>query len=259
MNIPPLESSIEWGYWPAMEQAGLIPAPVQWPDDYDGAETLSLCCTQTGLSPAKQRALVQSWCQLLPQTRISTLVFRSRVSQPLFEAALRIESLKALFVKWGGLTTLEPCSGHSALASLYIGGSPSLIGLEHLAKLPQLTHLFLNDIRQASDLAYVHNLDNLREFGLSGQSLRVRVASLGPLATLERLSTLWLVNVSTGQGALQPLRALGALRSFRTDRDPESQEMVSLRKAMPTLQYLRPVWAAKGRAAGELTPQVQHP
>jgi hypothetical protein len=242
MHTPPLESSIEWGYWPAMERAGLIPSPIQNPDEYDGAEIVNLCCTQTGLSPSKQRALVRSWCQLLPETSITTLVFRSRVSQPLFEAALRIRSLSALFVKWGGLTDLEPCLGHPGLTSLYIGSSPSLTGLGHLTSVTQLTHLFLNDVRQASQLEYVYGLNKLLEFGLGGRSLRVRVASLEPIAALQNLATLWLVNVSAADKSLEHLYALRSLRSFRTDRDPDSREIVSMCEAIPTLQYLRPVW-----------------
>ncbi|PZR56651.1 MAG: hypothetical protein DI537_54325 [Stutzerimonas stutzeri] len=85
-------------------------------------------------------------------------------------------------------------------------------------------------------------MTQLEEFGLSGQSLRLRVPTLQPLAALQRLETLWLVGIKVEAGALQPLHNLTSLRSLRTNRDPVSADVLALRAALPGLQYLHPVW-----------------
>lgn len=232
---------MEWGYWPAMQLAGLVPPAIRHPDALDGAEVVNISCTQTELSAPEQRKLVQRWCDLLPNLEITTLVFSSRVNQALFDAAMRIRGLRAIFVKWGGLTSVEACEGHPTLSSLYIGSAPSLAGLGHLQTVPQLAHLFLNDVRAASTLDYLDGMTQLKEFGLSCQSLRLRVPDLQPLAALQRLETLWLVGIKIEQGALQPLHGLTRLRSFRTHADPGSPDVLALREALPGLQYMRPV------------------
>lgn len=242
MIAPPTEDVVEWGYWSAMQRAGLVPQHIRHPDALDGSKVVTVSCTQTELPASQQRKLVHQWCEILPSLEITTLVFSSRVNQALFDAAMRIRGLRALFVKWGGLTSLESCNGHPSLSSLYIGSAPSLTGLEHLQAIPHLRHLFINDVRASSTLDYLEGMTQLEEFGLSGQSLRLRVPTLQPLAALQRLETLWLVGIKVEAGALQPLHNLTSLRSLRTNRDPVSADVLALRAALPGLQYLHPVW-----------------
>jgi len=186
--------------------------------------------------------LVDAWCSLLPELPLKTVLFCSKVSQKLFEAAVANPKLEALSLKWSSVESIGALAEHPALTALYVGDSPSLTGLDHLSSLPKLQHLFVQGVRDAADLTFAGKLLNLVEFGLSGGSKPLRVDSLEPLQALHSLAILWLVRVRPVSGGLEPLHRLARLRSFRTSLNLQSDEVVALRNAVPALQYLQPVW-----------------
>ncbi len=175
------EHQLEYGYWPALQMSGPIPRLVRHPREYDTSGVLYLECTQTELTTAQQRQLVDEWCALLPNLHLRTLVFRSKVSQRMFDSAVQIGGLEGLFVKWSAVRSIEQIAGHPSLAALYLGNSPSLVGLRHLSSLPQLRHLFVKGVRESADLSFVDDLHALSEFGLSAGTAPLAVDSLRPL------------------------------------------------------------------------------
>ena len=236
------EHLLTYGYWPSRQLCGQNPAPIRHPDEYTGSDVVNVACTQTGLSPREQRNLVDAWCSLLPELPLKTVLFCSKVSQKLFEAAVANPKLEALSLKWSSVESIGALAEHPALTALYVGDSPSLTGLDHLSSLPKLQHLFVQGVRDAADLTFAGKLLNLVEFGLSGGSKPLRVDSLEPLQALHSLAILWLVRVRPVSGGLEPLHRLARLRSFRTSLNLQSDEVVALRNAVPALQYLQPVW-----------------
>ena len=64
MALPSLQ--IEHGFGPTTTLGVSPPAPITYPQDYQGAAHLKLVCTQLDLSAYKQRKLVQSWTETLP-------------------------------------------------------------------------------------------------------------------------------------------------------------------------------------------------
>lgn len=237
------EEQLRYGYWPSRELAGRFPPAIRYPGQYDGAHILSLACTQTALAPSAQRRLVREWCDLLPTLGVRTLLFRSRVNQDLFEAAVRIEGLEALFIKWSSIKAIDSIRRSTALQSLYIGDSPSLVGLRYLAELPLLRHLFVSGVREASDLGFAERLTGLEEFGISGGGTKQRIDSLRPLGNLRALRLLWLVNIRVMDEGLMPLHGLQGLQSLRTSMGPENPEVAALRAAVPGLTRFQPVWS----------------
>jgi hypothetical protein len=186
--------------------------------------------------------LVEAWCSLLPQLPVKTVLFSSKVNQKLFEAAVANPKLEALSLKWSSVVSLGALAEHPELVALYLGDSPSLTGLDHLSGLPKLRHLFVQGVRESADLTFASSLLNLVEFGLSGGSKPLRVESLEPLQALRSLAILWLVRVRPVSGGLMPLHQLTQLRSFRTTLSSQSDEVMELRRVVPALQYLQPVW-----------------
>lgn len=236
------EHLLTYGYWPSRQLSGQNPEPIRHPDEYSGSDVVNIACTQTGLLPRQQRDLVEAWCSLLPELPAKTVLFSSKVSQKLFEAAVTNPRLEALSIKWSSIESIGALAEHPALTALYMGDSPSLTGLSHLSSLPKLCYLFVQGVRESADLAFASKLPNLIEFGLSGGSNPLRVESLEPLQALQSLAILWLVRVRPVSGGLMPLHGLAALKSFRTSLSLESDEVLALRNAIPGLQYLQPVW-----------------
>jgi hypothetical protein len=236
------EHLLTYGYWPSRQLSGQNPSPIRHPDEYAGSDVVNIACTQTGLSPREQRNLVEAWCSLLPELPVKIILFSSKASQKLFEAAVANPRLEALFLKWSSVESIGAVAEHPALEALYVGDSPSLTGLDHLSSLPKLLHLFVQGVRESADLTFAGKLPSLVEFGLSGGSRPLRVESLEPLQALQSLAILWLVRVRPVSGGLEPLHRLTGLKSFRTSLSLQSDEVVALRNAVPALQYLQPVW-----------------
>jgi hypothetical protein len=233
---------IEFGYWPARQLRGLIPPAIRSPDEFQGGDCLNIACTQTALSPARQRALVREWCSQLPRFKVKTLVFSSKVSQELFDAACAISGLDALSVKWSSIGSLEALSGAGALRALRLGSSPAVESLAPLARLGALEHLFIEGVPGPVDLSSIGSLTTLREFGLSAvRGRKISVQTLAPLGRLRRLEMLWLISVRVLEGGLEPLYALRKLASLRTTMNEQSKEFQALCAAVPSLRHFRRV------------------
>jgi hypothetical protein len=169
--------------------------------------------------PAKaQKQLVADWCALLPTLRdVRVLWFYSRVPQALFEAACRMPQLEGLYIKWSGITNLEPLGQLQALRHLHLGSSPSAAPLEVLGELPALVSVRLHNIRAASDLGFLAALPQLRALTLTGDThgpKPLKIQTLSPLGALQQLEYLCLAAIRVADGSLAPLQQLKALRQL---------------------------------------------
>ena len=240
MTLP--HDELVFGYWPARQMRGDIPAPVRHPDQHDGSATLNVACTQTGLPRAQQERLVDDWCALLPTLAVKTLVFSSKVPQRLFDAACTMPRLEALSVKWSSIESLEAISRAASLRAFFLGSSPGVARLDPLSSLPALEHLFIENVQDPVDLSFVATLEGLREFGLcAARGRKLRVRTLAPLPPLARIELLWLVGLQVEHGGLAPLHSLRHLASLRTSMKASSLELRELCAAVPTIKYFQPV------------------
>lgn len=235
------EHLLQYGYWPSRQLSGQNPSPLRHPDEYNGSDVVNISCTQTGLPASQQRRLVDAWCSILPTLPARTVLFTTKVTQELFEAAAANPGLEALFLKWSSIESLEPLAYHPRVEALHVGESRKLTGLHHLGSMPILRHVFLEGISESSDLRFAGSLTNLTEFGLAGLTKPLQVASLEPLQAMTRLAILWLVNVQPKEGGLGPLHRMQSLHSFRTTMNLQSEEIQALLQAVPSIRYLQPV------------------
>jgi hypothetical protein len=186
--------------------------------------------------------LVEDWVRCLPTIQATTIVFSSKVSQELFDAACAAPQLKALSIKWTSCTSLAGLLRTRGLRALFIGSSPKVTDLSPLASLVTLQHLFIENVAAPVDLSPVGSLVELREFGLSAaRGQRLPVLSLDPLASLAALEMLWLVSLQIQQGKLHPLHQLQNLKSLRTTIRATSPEFKSLCAALPSLEFFNAV------------------
>lgn len=240
MALP--NDELVYGYWPARQLRGDIPPPVQEPSEYLRGEILNLACTQTSLPKARQEKLIDEWCYLLPSLQLKTVVFSSKVPQRLFEAACAIPNLEALNIKWSSIDSFEPISKLTSLQSLFLGSSPGLACLDSLSKCIGLEHLFIENIQEPVDLSFVEQLNKLLEFGLSAtRGRKLKVLTLRPLSSLEKLELLWLVDLQILEGGLKPLHSLRNLSSLRTTIKTSSVEFQELCVAVQTLKHFKSV------------------
>jgi hypothetical protein len=216
---------------------------IQKPSEFRNQHMLELACTQTSLPPAQQRKVVAEWCSVLPSLPVSHVLFRSRVSQALFDAATGNQELKGLFVKWGPVRCLDSLRGHPSLEALFLGSYPGHDQMQVLRTIPNLKHLFLGDVRGSFEVNALGRLSNLREFGLAAKhGSTVSIPDVNCLQHFRALQVLWLVGTTLQPIDLICLTELPALVSVRTSWYEKSQEIAEMRKALPELKYWKSVF-----------------
>lgn len=230
------------GYWGSRRIAGLLPpTSITHPDEFTGGDVLSLACTQTRLSASEQRKLVKAWCTLLPKLQLKTLIFTSKVSQELFDAASQIKGLDALSIKWSSIKSVASVAECRSLSALDIGSSPAMTGLDHVAKLPRLRSLRVENVRQAEELSFVETLTGLEEFGASGSMWTdLKIESLWPLKDMHNLELLWLIGARVMRDGLLPLHGLRRLTALNCAYNFRASEFSALRAATPSLKFGSP-------------------
>lgn len=218
---------------------GFPPATVRAPEEYTGGPHLALACTQTDLPAKAQKQLVADWCALLPTLHaVRVLWLYSRVPQALFEAACRMPQLEGLYIKWSGITDLQPLGQLQALQHLHLGSSPSAAPLGVLGELPALVSVRLHNIRAASDLGFVAGMPQLRALTLTGDThgpKPLKLDTLGPLVALQQLEYLCLAAIRVGDGSLAPLQGLKALRQLDLANQFSLAEVAALAGQRPDL------------------------
>jgi hypothetical protein len=240
--MPTPSDLLRFGYWPYRQLSGEIPAAIVSPEEYADSAVLNIACTQTGLPANQQRRLVGDWVRRLPTVPATTIVFSSKVSQELFDAACSAPCLQALSVKWTSCTSLAELVLARSLRALFLGSSPKVTDLSPLASLVELHHLFIENVGAPVDLSAVGSLVELREFGLSAaRGQRLPVLSLEPLGHLAALEMLWLVSLQIEHGDLHPLHRLRNLKSLRTTIPTTSPSFKALCTAVPSLEFFHAV------------------
>ncbi len=118
---------------------------------------------------------------------------------------------------------LERISRLDHVTSLSLGGSQQLTddGLKHLARMPQLQHLELNERPGGKltdrGLEVLRHLPELRRFEMTWQA-GIADAGVANLKFCEHLESVDLMGTPTGDGAIQALAGKPKLRSFKSGR-----------------------------------------
>lgn len=240
--VPQNFDRLRYGYWPHRQLSGDIPSAIQNVDDYNGSDVLNVACTQTGLSASKQRRLVEGWVNELPNVPATTIVFSTKVSQNLFDAACQAPELEALNIKWSSAKSLRSIQAAEKLKAFFLGSSPGIADLRPLASLSNLKYLFVENVLDPVDLEFLRDLGELSEFGLSAnRGRKMKVLTLEPIASAAQLEMIWLVSLKIMEGGLKPLHSLQHLTSLRSTFKQDSKEFMELCRAVPSLQYFQPV------------------
>ena len=172
------------GFWYHRPDEDFPPRSVRHPEEYAGGENLAIACTQTDLPAKAQKALVQSWCELLPTLNgVRYLWFNSRTPQELFDAACRMPSLEGLYVKWSGISSLAALPKLGRLQALHLGSSPGVTNIDVLGDMSSLRWLELDNLKTITDLSPLAKLTDLEGLGFTGAGW-ILPLTLPPLAAL---------------------------------------------------------------------------
>lgn len=216
------------------------PKSIRYPSDYDGSDRIHIVCTQTELKPSEQKKLVKAWCEALPSLdAVEYVWFSSRTTQELFDAVCDMKSLKGLYIKWSGITSIDNIVKAKGLKYLHIGSSPSLAPLDPLALLPNLEWLELENIRACSDLSFAKKLTGLKGLSIAGDGNSIKylkAKTLEPLTALQNLYWLSLYTLLVEQDGLDPLAQLKKLKYLFISNKYKMEDIAALAGARPDME-----------------------
>lgn len=236
-------SQLQYGYWPALSLDNKRSVIIQSPSELQDQQMLELACTQTSLPATQQKKLVSEWCSLLPSLSVTHILFRSRVSQALFDAAAANPDIKGLFVKWGPVTCLDSLEAHPSLEAVYFGSYPGHEQLQVFRTIPNLRYLFLSDVTGPFQVNKLGALSQLKEFGVAAKRGKtVSIPDVNCLREFLALQVLWVVGTTLRPAELASLSTLPDLVSVRTSWHEESQEVMKMRESLPNLKYWKSVF-----------------
>lgn len=226
-------------FWYFRPTRNFPPSAVRHTDQYDGSDRIAVVCTQTDLSHSAQKKLVAEWCEFLPTLdNVEYLWFLSRTTQEMFDAACEMPRLEGLFIKWSGIQSIRKITALSGLKHLHIGSSPSLTGLCHLKKLPELESLELANIREMVSLEFAIGMKKLRDLSLEGDSNSLKSITcddLSPLSGLESLERLCLRTLRVKNESLRPLASLRNLKWLLLANKFRMEEFAALAGLLPNV------------------------
>jgi hypothetical protein len=223
-------------FWYWQPKNNFPPPTVTRPSEFGGGERLNIACTQTNLPAREERAIVDSWCDALPNLDIKLLWFSSRVPQQLFDAACRVAGLEGLYVKWSGIDDLSSIGRASTLRYFHLGQSAKLSSIEALGNCGHLKWLGLELLSRVRELHPVGTLTHLEGLSLEGSmGTTWRVNTLAPLGSLSVLRFLSIANLRSEDGSLAGLFPLHSLATFRHANWWSAAEVAEIKRLNPGL------------------------
>ncbi len=167
-------------------------------------------------------------------TRLRKLSATSMRRDVLSEVA-KLKSLQVLHVGYSPYTDLSELRKLAKVRCLLLSNLPKVQTVEFLQGMAGLKALEIADLRRVTDLSPLSALSNLVELKIDSGGMRgnqITVATLTPLAELQRLRHLWLY-VRSEDHSLQALSHLQSLKSLSINGFYPWQEYAKLAACLP--------------------------
>lgn len=225
-------------FWYHRPQDDHPPPSIRSPDELAHSDRVAIACTQTDLSPSRQKALVKEWCNLLPTlSGVRLLWLNSKAPQALFDAACRVPGLEGLYVKWSGIRSLDALQSAADLRYFHLGSSTGLESIEPLASCSELESLGLENINKIRDMGPIGGLTRLKGLAMEGSTWTAQlVETLEPIGRLTELRYLSLANLRARDRSLRPLFSLRKLQRFLAATWWDESEREELRRLNPEMR-----------------------
>lgn len=158
------------------------------------------------------------------------------VDQSLLHELCMLPNVEVLFMEKVTATELSVLQGAKALRQLSLDGVPAIDHLSWLGGQRTLHALSLKNWPLLRNLAPLAAQTQLQGLALDGGTWTpLQVDSLAPLAGLEKLQCLSLINCEVRDGSLEPLRHLGQLRVLHCGQNFPRDQFLALHAARPNL------------------------
>lgn len=148
----------------------------------------------------------------------------------------RCDSLESLYVEEVNVDDLEPLATLRHLHVLSIDGATKVESLSWLGRISSLSQLRLQHFPRVSTLEQISAQREVVALDVSGSMwTRMRVESFKPLEDLTELRMLYLTNIVSLDGSIQPLAELKHLRELCTANFYSWQEFATLAGVRPDI------------------------
>ena len=145
-------------------------------EDYDGAETVKLTCTQhSGVSEYQQKQITSAWAKFLQKEQypMKTVQFCTRTPKAIFEAICTQRSVTSLRFKWLAVSDISAIAQMKQLKALQIELGSSITDLSPIGELTELETLVLGSTVKITDYSLLGRLKNLKELVICSYPTRV--------------------------------------------------------------------------------------
>ncbi len=229
--------------WSFINKARFVDgASVRKSEGADAGSFFGLAADTLDAVPAKARFLAISGrapdfrnLQHFPELEIVQVY--DRVTEREIAVLAQMRSLRMLSLSYIRALDADPLGKLINLVHLHCDDAPKLKRLQFLQALPRLRTLWLEHVRNLTELSEIGRLTQLCGLVLAGSVwTAMRVRSLQPLSEMLRLQQLHLVNVRVDDGSLAPLTYLTNLRQLRVPNWFRTAEFATLAAFLPTTE-----------------------
>lgn len=163
-------------------------------------------------------------------------LWASQVDAAFLDEIAAMPALEMLSLQRVTATDLQPLARLRQLRRLIVRDATRVADLEWTRALA-LESLALENLKSVCSLEPLADQHGLRALGVEGAMwTAMRVHSLEPLRSLERLEYLFLTNLRVRDGSLRPLHGLARLRFLQCARYYDHSEFAALAVARPELE-----------------------
>ena len=148
-----------------------------------------------------------------------------------------MKNLIGLNIKWSGIKTIDSIQKLKNLRFLNLGGSSKVESIDSLSTMKNLLWLEIENLKRITDIAPLSKLHKLRGLSLDGSMWITQIVdTLKPMSNLTNLEYLSITNLKAKDKTLMPLITLKKLRTLRTAKWWNDDELVMLEKELPELK-----------------------
>jgi len=189
-----------------------------------------------GLSAYQEKKVRDGWATILPKLdSVEMLWVAPKVNQKLFDAICEMPNLKGLWIKHSSIKSIN-FEKLSNLVYFNLGSSTQLTSLKGIEHLDKLKWLEFENIKSISDISELSQLVTLKALSLNGSMWTTqKLNTLAPVANLNELERLSLVNTRVLDKDLEPLHGLSNLKGVDLAQWWPDDQISALQAANPRL------------------------
>jgi len=162
------------------------------PEEYDGASTAKLSCTQHAGTSYQQKKITDRWVDFLTseQLPLEEVQFCTSTPQKILDAISTQQSVRSLRFKWFTAKDLLPLANMKNLERLYLGNLENWQDLSAVGSICSLRYLGLENPLKIRDYSFLKQLENLETLHFSPSIWRGNTCNMDNLEFVNHMPKL---------------------------------------------------------------------